>query len=215
MTSPLRLKIGILGGTFDPIHHGHLRLALELKQQLGLEQMRLMPCHRPVHRDEPQVSSEARAQMIRLALANCPELTLDERELRRDQPSYTVDTLCALRAELGSEVSLLWAMGTDAFAGLDTWKRWRELLDYAHLAVIERPGFALPHSGPIAELLQASRAPVADLDEQPHGKVVLPSLRLLGISATGIRQQIARGESPQFLLPDAVWQYIIAQGLYR
>lgn len=215
MTSPVRIKIGILGGTFDPIHHGHLRLALELKQQLGLDQMRLMPCHRPVHRDKPQVSSEARAQMIRLALANCPELTLDERELRRDQPSYTVDTLSALRAELGGEVSLIWAMGTDAFAALDTWKRWQDLLDYAHLAVIERPGFALPQSGAVAELLHAYRAPVAVLNEQAHGHIVLPSLRLLGISATGIRQQVARGESPQFLLPDAVWQFIVAQGLYR
>lgn len=215
MTSAMRLKIGILGGTFDPIHHGHLRLALELRQQLGLEQMRLMPCHRPVHRDEPQVSSEARAQMIRLALANCPELTLDERELHRDRPSYTFDTLCALRTELGAEVSLIWAMGTDAFAALDSWNRWEELLDYAHLAVIERPGFALPQRGPVAELLQTYRAPVSVLDEQSHGRIVLPSLRLLGISATGIRQQIVRGESPQFLLPDAVWHYIIAQGLYR
>lgn len=211
----MRNKIGVLGGTFDPIHFGHLRLALELKQSLGLSQMRLMPCHRPVHRGEPQVSSAQRAEMIRLALLDCPELTLDERELRRDTPSYTFDTLRSLRAELGAEVSLIWAMGTDAFAALDSWNRWQELLDYAHLVVIERPGFSLPDAGPIARLLQQHRAPASALDELPAGAIVLPSLRLLDISATGIRAQLAAGESAQFLLPESVRRYILAEGLYR
>lgn len=211
----MRNKIGVLGGTFDPIHFGHLRLALELKQTLGLSQMRLMPCHRPVHRDEPQVSSAQRAEMIRLALLDCPELTMDERELRRDMPSYTFDTLLSLRAELGAEVSLIWAMGTDAFAALDSWNRWQELLDYAHLVVIERPGFTLPDAGPVARLLQQYRAPASALDELPAGAIVLPSLRLLDISATGIRAQLAAGESAQFLLPESVRRYILAEGLYR
>ncbi len=211
----MRNKIGVLGGTFDPIHFGHLRLALELKQSLGLSQMRLMPCHRPVHRGEPQVSSAQRAEMIRLALLDCPELTLDERELRRDTPSYTFDTLRSLRAELGAEVSLIWAMGTDAFAALDSWNRWQELLDYAHLVVIERPGFSLPDAGPVARLLQQHRAPASVLDELPAGAIVLPSLRLLDISATGIRAQLAVGESAQFLLPESVRRYILAEGLYR
>lgn len=211
----MRNKIGVLGGTFDPIHFGHLRLALELKQSLGLSQMRLMPCHRPVHRGEPQVSSAQRAEMIRLALLDCPELTLDERELRRDTPSYTFDTLRSLRAELGAAVSLIWAMGTDAFAALDSWNRWQELLDYAHLVVIERPGFSLPDAGPVARLLQQHRAPASALDELPAGAIVLPSLRLLDISATGIRAQLAAGESAQFLLPESVRRYILAEGLYR
>jgi nicotinate-nucleotide adenylyltransferase len=211
----MRNKIGILGGTFDPIHHGHLRLALELKQVMGLAQMRLMPCHRPVHREQPQVSSAARAEMIRLALGDCSALVLDERELQRDQPSYTVDTLCNLRAELGPDVSVVWAMGTDAFAALDTWNRWEELLDLAHLAVIERPGFSLPGTGPVADLLAARRASLSALDELPGGAIVLPSLRLLDISATDIRRQIAQGNSPQFLLPEAVRQYILKQGFYQ
>ena len=211
----MRNKIGVLGGTFDPIHFGHLRLALELKQSLGLSQMRLMPCHHPVHRGEPQVSSAQRAEMIRLALLDCPELTLDERELRRDTPSYTFDTLRSLRAELGAAVSLIWAMGTDAFAALDSWNRWQELLDYTHLVVIERPGFSLPDAGPVARLLQQHRAPASALDELPAGAIVLPSLRLLDISATGIRAQLAAGESAQFLLPESVRRYILAEGLYR
>lgn len=215
MKLPMLNKIGILGGTFDPVHHGHLRLALELRQTLGLSQMRLMPCHRPVHRGQPEVSSIQRAEMIRLALMDCPELTLDERELRRDSPSYTFDTLRSLRAELGSNVSLIWAMGTDAFAALDTWNRWQELLDYTHLAVIERPGFSLPEVGPVAELLHQHRAPATVLDELPAGAIVLPSLRLLDISATGIRAQVAAGESAQFLLPEPVRSYILAEGLYR
>lgn len=211
----MRNKIGVLGGTFDPIHLGHLRLALELKQALGLAQMRLMPCHRPVHRDQPQVSSAQRAEMIRLALADCPALTLDERELRRDQPSYTFDTLCSLRAELGADVSLIWVMGTDAFAALDSWNRWQELLDYTHLAVIERPGFLLPETGPVAAFLHRHRAPMDVVDELPGGSIVLPSLRLLDISATDIRAQLGKGESPQFLIPDSVRRYILAEGLYR
>ena len=211
----MRNKIGILGGTFDPIHHGHLRLALELKQSLGLAQMRLMPCHRPVHRGQPQVSSAQRAEMIRLAVMDCPELTLDERELRRDEPSYTFDTLRSLRAELGAEVSLIWAMGTDAFAALDSWNHWQELLDHTHLVVIERPGFSLPNAGPVAALLQHHRASATALDELPGGAIVLPSLRLLDISATGIRAQLAAGDSAQFLLPESVRRYILAEGLYR
>lgn len=211
----MRNKIGILGGTFDPIHFGHLRLALELKQSLGLSQMRLMPCHRPVHRGEPQVSSAQRAEMIRQALLDCPELTLDERELRRDTPSYTFDTLRSLRAELGAEVSLIWAMGTDAFAALDSWNRWQELLDYTHLVVIERSGFSLPDVGPVATLLQQHCASASALDELPAGAIVLPSLRLLDISATDIRAQLATGESAQFLLPESVRHYILAEGLYR
>lgn len=210
-----RTKIGVLGGTFDPIHHGHLRLALELKQQLKFTELRLMPCHQPVHREQPQVSADMRAEMIRLALANCPELILDEHELKRDKPSYTFDTLCDLRKDLGEEVSLSWIMGTDAFVALDKWHRWEELLDYAHLIVIERPGFQLPEQGPVAELLQNYRADVSALDQKACGAIILPALSLLSISATDIRGQIARGDSPRFLLPDLVWQYIDSKDLYR
>lgn len=208
-------KIGILGGTFDPVHNGHLRLALELKQQLQLQQMRLLPCHKPPHRNAPGVASDKRAAMVRLAIAECPELQLDERELQRDQASYTFDSLRELRAEVGEDVSLIWALGVDAFAGLNTWHRWRELLDYAHLAVVARPGFSVPETGEVAQLLRDRRALVQVVDEQTRGSIILPSLSLLPISATAIRAQIARGESPQYLLPDAVWRYISAAGIYR
>ncbi len=207
--------IGLLGGTFDPVHFGHLRLALELRQSLGLDEMRLLPCHRPAHRPAPGLDSAERSRLLRLALADCPALLLDERELRRDQPSYTVDTLRELRAELGAEVSLVWALGTDAFAALDTWHRWRELTDLAHLAVIARPGYPLPVSGPVAELLRARQAPLDAVGKAPAGAIVVPALRWLDISASDIRAQVAAGHSPQFLLPEAVLQEIHTRHHYR
>lgn len=211
----MRKKIGVFGGTFDPVHIGHLRLALELKQQLGLDEMRLVPCHKPPHRNAPQVSSAQRAEMLRIALQDCPELLLDERELQRDKPSYTYDTLTELRAELGSDVSLVLCMGEDAFAGLSSWYCWQELIHLAHIVVIARPGWHLADSGEVHDLLLKHKRDVKSLDYEPAGAIVLQSPRLLPISATEIREQIHAGICAQFLLPEGVWKYITANGLYR
>jgi nicotinate-nucleotide adenylyltransferase len=209
-----RKKIGIFGGTFDPIHIGHLRMALELKQQLGLDEMRLLPAHKPPHRDVPQVISSARAEMLRIAVQDCPELQVDERELQREKPSYTYDTLLELRAELGSEVSLVLCMGEDAFAGLPNWYCWQELIGLAHMVVIARPGWAIPELGEARDLLAKHQADIKSLDYEPAGSIVLCSPRLLPISATEIRAQIKAGDSAQFLVPDAVWNYIRTHDLY-
>lgn len=211
----MRKKIGIFGGTFDPVHIGHLRMALELKEQLQLGDMRLLPCHQPPHRDAPQVSSAQRAEMLNIALQDCPELQLDTRELQRDKPSYTYDTLLELRAELGNEVSLVLCMGEDAFAGLASWYCWQELIRLAHIVVIARPGWMLPDSGDVRDLLDKHQGEPARLDEAAAGSIVLQSPRLLPISATEIRQQIQTGKSAQYLVPDAVWNYIKANQLYR
>lgn len=211
----MRSKIGLLGGTFDPVHNGHLRIALELKQALQLDEMRLLTCHLPPHRAAPGANSNERVTMVRLAIEDCSELQIDERESRRAAMSFTIDTLRELREELGREVSLVLALGTDAFANLNTWHRWRELLDYAHLALITRPGFVLPESGEVADLLRDRKAPGAVLNERACGAIVLPNLSLLAISATAIRALIASGNSAQFLLPETVWKYISAQNLYR
>lgn len=210
----MRTRVGIFGGTFNPVHCGHLRLALEVRQALAMDEVRLLPCHQPPHREEPGASSAQRADMLRLALAACPELQLDERELLRGGPSYSLDTLRSLRAELGPEVSLSWILGSDSFATLDRWHRWRELLEWGHLIVVLRPDWPLPDSGPVAELLAGSGAGPERLESHAAGAVVVQPLRLLPISATEIRAQIAAGESPQFLLPDSVWQFIQQQGLY-
>lgn len=211
----VRRKEAILGGTFDPIHNGHLRLALELQHALQLDRMSLMPCHRPVHRDNPGASAQARAEMVRLAIADCPQLVLDERELRQDRPSYTFDTLQDIRGEIGPDVSLSWVVGMDAFIHLSSWHRWQELLDLAHLIVIGRPGYRLPEQGAEAEFLQTHRAALAALDTTPQGAIVLPALSMLDISATAIRQQLAQGLSPRYLLPDNICDYLVDNRLYR
>lgn len=211
----MRSKIGLFGGTFDPIHHGHLRLALEAGEHLGLEQVRLLPCHQPPHRATPDVGSAERAEMLRLAVAECPLLSADNRELGREGPSYTLESLRSVRAEVGPETALVWIMGSDAFAGLESWYRWRELLDYAHLLVVARPGWELPTEGPLADWLTRHSAEPEALESSPCGGVMVRTLRLLPISATEIRALIGAGRSPQFLLPEPAWHYIRAQGLYR
>lgn len=211
----MRPCIGFFGGTFDPIHLGHLRLALELKQQLKLDELRLLPCYIPPHRATPSASAPQRLQMLQLALADCPELGWDARELQRNAPSYTYDTLSELRSELGAEASLCWCMGMDSFVSLDSWHRWQELIELAHLVVVARPGWALPGSGPVAELVAQHRAQPQALHTAAAGKLVVCEARLLPISATEIRTQIGAGQSPQFLLPDSVWRYIREQQLYR
>lgn len=211
----MRKCIGVFGGTFDPIHLGHLRLALELKQQFCFDEMRLLPCYIPPHRASPRVDARERLHMLQLAVADCEELQWDARELAREKPSYTVDTLSELRLELGLDTSLSWCMGMDSFNGLDTWHRWQELLDLAHLVVVARPGWEIPRSGPIAELVAQKSASPNAIGNAPCGNIVVLEQRLLPISATEIREQIKADKSPQFLLPDAVWSYIRAQGLYR
>lgn len=211
----MRKKIGLFGGTFDPIHMGHLRLALELKQQLALDEMRLLPCYRPPHREAPQASSAQRLEMLQIALQQCPALQWDERELHREKPSYTYDTLRELRAELGEDVSLVLCMGADAFVNLAGWHCWQELIHLAHMVVIARPGWSLPDSGAVVDLLRKHQSEFKSLNDEPAGSIVLHALRLLPISATEIRKQIQAGGSPQFLMPDAVLSYINEQNLYR
>jgi nicotinate-nucleotide adenylyltransferase len=153
--------------------------------------------------------------MLRIALQDCPDLTLDERELARDKLSYTYDSLQELRAELGAQVSLVLCMGTDAFTGLPNWHRGSALIELAHILVIERPGWSLPEQGAAWGLLQTYAREPEYLLQEPAGSVVLMSLRLLPVSATEIRRQIKTGRSAQFLVPDGVWKYINAHELYR
>ncbi len=210
----VRNTLGIFGGTFDPIHFGHLRLALELKQQLSLDEMRLIPGHKPPHREQPQVSSAQRLTMLQLALQDCPQLQWDDRELHREKKSYTYDTLCEFRKEFGGDISLVLCMGEDAFAGISTWYRWQDIIQLAHIAVITRPNSTIPDHSDVKDFLHQHQGTFVDVKQEAAGKVVMLSLRQLPISATEIRQQIARGESPQFLLPDAVWKFIREKRLY-
>lgn len=207
--------IGLLGGTFDPIHFGHLRTALELYQDLKLEQMRLIPCRQPPHRGCPQATPAQRLAMLRSAVGEQPGLVVDERELERDGPSYSVLTLRSLREEFPA-VPLCMVVGKDAFAELDKWWHWRELLDLAHIVVVDRPTARLAVSGEVAALW-AERA--ADsrhaLAARPAGRILTRHVTPLEISATGIRAMVAEGASPRYLLPDGVLKIIEEQSLYR
>lgn len=208
-------SIAILGGTFDPVHFGHLRPALELSQ-LGFDEVRLMPCHVPAHRETPHCSAEQRLAMVELAVRNEPLLSVDCREIEREGETYTVDTLTQIRDELGDQVSLNLVMGMDSFRGLYTWHQWEELAHLANIVVTERPGSTLPLEGIMANFLGARKA--GCIDELLHaasGRVLVQQLALLDISATVIRDIIARGESPRYLLPDSVWDYIKQHRLYR
>lgn len=207
--------IAVFGGTFNPVHYGHLRSALELVQVLDLAELHLMPCAQPPHREAPNCSAEHRAAMVELAVQDEPRLHCDRRELHRAGPSWTIDSLQAWRSELGAERSLCLVMGCDALAKLDSWHRWRELLDFAHIVVLARPGWEFPHSGVVADWLREHRSEAPDALQAPAGSVQFVSLRPLDISATEIRQQLAAGQSPRYLLPQSVLDYITTHHLYQ
>ena len=212
--------IGIFGGTFDPVHFGHLRPALELFEILQLDELRLVPAGVPPHRRPPRADSAQRLQMLRKAIAAQPGFIVDEREIERSGPSYMVDTLAELRAELGEQRPLCLLLGMDAFLGLSSWHRWEEIPRLAHLVVSHRPGW-LPehlddHGGPLVEL--ADSALVDDprpLTRAPGGHIFMHPVTQLDISSTRIRALIRSGRNPRYLLPDGVWNHIREQGLYQ
>lgn len=204
-----------MGGTFDPVHHGHLRSALELKQILKLDQLRLLPCHQPTHRNRPQSSSAQRLEMLKLAVADEPCLQIDAREVLLDQPSYSIYSLQSLKAELGDDAILFWVLGVDAFASFTRWHRWQEILTLANLVVLTRPGFQLCDGSAEQRLWHSAHAELSQVRQFKCGRIYpvqLPSQ--LEISATYIRQQLQQGLSVRYLLPDPVLNYIDQQQLY-
>lgn len=206
----------IYGGTFDPVHNGHLRLAVELRERLQVPVLSLVPCHIPPHRASPGATSADRLALLQLAVDGEPGLRIDDQELTRDGASYTAITLRQLRAELGPDEPLVMVVGTDAFAGFDRWQDWQQIPQLAHLLVIARPGAELdPDSAPARLLAERHCADLAALHQAPAGRCHFLELPLLEISATGVRERIADGRSPRYLIPDAVWQAIRQRGLYR
>lgn len=201
--------VALLGGTFDPIHFGHLRTALEIKQQLGLDEMRLIPCHVPAHREPPTFPAAERLKMVQLAIENEPELTCDAREIERNGVSYTVDTLASLREDLGKEVALVLVVGMDAFLSLPTWHEWQSIPQFAHILVAARPGASGPSAGVMERFLHAREATeVKELKEAAYGRVLMQRMTPLEISSTHIRDLVRRNQSPRYLLPDSVWDYM-------
>ncbi|HSS63486.1 MAG TPA: nicotinate-nucleotide adenylyltransferase [Gammaproteobacteria bacterium] len=196
--------VGILGGTFDPVHNGHLRLAIEMRDALGLSSVKLVPALYPPLRDVPGTDARRRLRMLEAAIDGEDGLEVDDRELHRDGPSYTVDTLRSLRKELGNTPICL-IVGMDAFCRFDEWHEWRLLPELAHIAVAQRPGSASPESGPVAELvnMRGINDP-AKLRERGAGLVILQQIPALEISATRIRALLNAGQSIRYLVPDPV-----------
>ncbi len=206
--------MGIFGGTFDPIHFGHLRSAFEILQSLRFDEVRFMPAGNPPHRGSPVASAEHRLHMVRVATAGQHGFVVDDRELRREGPSYSVDTLAALRAEHPLRPLAL-IIGMDAFLGLPKWYHWREILALAHIVVAHRPGWRAPDIGPLGELL-ADRGThrIGDLHQAKSGHIYVHDVTQLEISSTEIRELVAAGRSPRYLTPDAVLDVIESSGCY-
>lgn len=209
-----RTCIGLFGGTFDPIHIGHLRISLELKQALALDEMRMVPCHIPPHRGATQATAEQRAAMVKLAIKECDEFEFEALELRNPEPSYSVHTLEELRKQLGEEVSLCLAMGMDSLITMSSWYRWRDILELAHIIVAARPGWEIPTSGEMADYLQQHQGQAMDLKKRSRGCIVVQALTLLPIASTHIRELVAQGKSARYLVTDSVWDFIQQNKLY-
>ena len=204
--------IGIYGGTFNPVHNGHLRSALEIKAQLGLREVRMIPCRLPSHRQQPDVSGEVRLQMLQLGIAGCDGLVADRCELDRDGPSYMVDTLADLKARIPTEPLLL-MMGQDAFLGLERWYRWTALFDFAHVVVMTRPGYRVGLLSP--SLQDRLFMHPEQLGRRDSGGLWFQSVTELDISSSAIRDLLKRAGDIRYLVPDPVLDFIKQHGLYR
>ncbi|MBL1259955.1 MAG: nicotinate-nucleotide adenylyltransferase [Thiotrichaceae bacterium] len=206
--------IGIFGGTFDPVHNGHLHVAKALSKALPFDELRLLPCGEPAHRAPPKASVDDRIGMLQLAIEGMPSLLIDEREVRRQGPSYMVDTLASLRKELGDE-SLVLIIGWDAFVGLPRWHRWQQIIELAHLLVMQRPGHSVEPGGELVQLLQQHQTDdVSELAGRASGSVSLQTVDAVDVSSTEVRARFAAKEDVSDLLPVAVSAYIKEQHLY-
>ena len=218
-----RQRIALFGGTFDPIHIGHLRLLIEIQEHFQFEHIQIIPCRQPALKSAPQVTQDQRLTMIQLALAEAKLedlVQINTLELQREGPSYTVDTLNALRHQYGSECSLTWIMGMDSFLSLDQWHHGEQIPSLANLLVVNRPGFELKENTTDKLLSPQLHDSVSDTPDgktcfsQPTGEIRLIQSPPLPIASSDLRQSIAAGRNPTFLLPHTVGEYIIQNHLY-
>ncbi len=207
--------IGIYGGTFDPVHYGHLRTAFEVKESVLLDEVWLVPCRQPPHRSAPEITAEDRLSLLRAAVHDGGDFRIDTRELEREGPSYMFDTLSAIRTQIGARPLCL-ILGMDAFLELPGWYRWRELLDLAHIIVMQRPALDGQCSAELLAIVgeRAAAEPEA-LRHCPAGLLFFQPVTQLDISGTRIRRLLKEGKSPRYLLPDDVLDIILAEGFYR
>ncbi len=207
--------LGIFGGTFDPIHNGHLRVAIDAYEQLALERVHLIPLSGAVHRDQPKASAEHRLAMIEKAVEHTPYLIADDREIRRGGDSYMVDTLSSLKDDFPNDALCL-LLGTDAFNGFDRWRNPEQILQLANLVVLKRPGYAVPTDSPLSELVKDHLCDdLGILKTSPAGKIYFLEVTQLDIASSEIRQKVAESHQANFLLPSNTLEYIQKHQLYR
>lgn len=212
--------IGLLGGTFNPIHFGHLRIAEELRENLQLDQVRFIPSANPPHKNQPKVTAQQRADMVSTAIDKHPTFVLDTQELDREGASYTIHTLQQLRQQFGPECSLCFIMGSDAFVKLETWHEWENLLDYCHIVLVSRPqdaGNPQPEISPRLQTFISNHYTENpdDLSETPHGLIHMQSVTVLAVSSSMIRTLAKQQKSIRYLTPSTVVKKILDQKLYR
>lgn len=208
--------IGIFGGTFDPIHHGHLRVALDVLEALQLAQVRFLPLQQAVHREQPQADAPLRLAMLQAALAAEPRFVADDRELRRGGASFTVDTLRSLRQELGEQVPLCLLLGSDAFNGFGSWREPETILTLAHLIIMQRPGCQLPTDPALQQWVSRHGSDqITAFQQAPAGRIRFQPVTQLDITATDIRHRIAQGRSARYLTPDPVLALLADSAAYR
>ena len=214
MADKFKYPIGIFGGTFDPIHFGHLRTALVILETLNLQEIRFIPCHIPVLKSQTQATVSHRLAMLKLAIQHQPGFIIDERELHRNSPSYTFETLTSIRNEVGKQPLCL-IIGSDAFNELDRWHRWQELITLAHLIVVTRKTILRKLPDNVAHILKTHETQdITLLHQTSAGHIFRMALPLLEISATDIRHQISAGLNSRFLLPENVLRYIQKEKIY-
>jgi len=202
------MMIGVFGGTFDPVHYGHLKPAQAVMQSLALSQIRFIPNRLPPHRDVPWLNAEKRLALLEIALRPYPGFVLDKRELQREEPSYMVDTLQSLKREFPQKTFCL-ILGVDAFSGFERWHQWQTILTLCHLVVTRRPGFELVESAMCDFLRLRIIDDKTQLSAQQAGKILLQSVPQLAISSTEIRQRLQHGQTVDHWLPAGVYKQLM------
>lgn len=215
----MHTNIGILGGTFNPIHFGHLRMAEELAEYLRLDQIRFIPSANPPHKSDPKVSADDRANMVQLAIEDNPRFSVDRLELARTGASYTIDTLLSLRDDLEELTALNLIMGTDAFMHFDTWHRWEDIIQHCHIVLVQRPQQGLTDLPKLSQPLEAFLSAhytedPTDLHQAPSGHIHMQTITPLTISSTDIRARYNQQQSIRYLCPKKVVDYIAENHFY-